>query len=69
MATSIFADILNWSQQRPAWQRDALRRLFTSGNLTLDDLDDLTEICKAQHGLAAESMPWQRNKQYCLALV
>ena len=53
MPTNIFADILKWSEQRPAWQRDALRRLFTSGDLTVTDLDELVEICKAPHGLAA----------------
>ena len=53
MLTNIFADILKWSEQRPAWQRDALRRLFTSGDLTAPDLDELMEICKAPHGLAA----------------
>lgn len=53
MATSIFADILEWSAQRPPWQRDALRRLFASGDLPAPDLDELTEICKAPHGLAA----------------
>ena len=52
MATSIFADILKWSEQRPDWQRDALRRVFTAGQLTADDLDELTEICKSKHGLA-----------------
>lgn len=52
MATSIFADILQWSGQRPDWQRDALRRVFTVGQLTTDDLDELTEVCKSKHGLA-----------------
>ena len=53
MVTSILADVLKWSEQRPSWQRNALRRLFTSGDLTAPDLDELTEICKAQHGLAS----------------
>lgn len=53
MAANIFADVLAWSQQRPTWQRDALRRLFTSGDLSSDDLDELTEMCKARYGLAA----------------
>src|SRR2546425_5264044 len=53
MAGNIFAEVLAWSQQRPTWQRDALRRLFTSGDLTSDDLDELTEMCKARYGLAA----------------
>lgn len=56
MAPNIFADILQWSAQRPAWQRDALRRLFTSGDLTPDELDELTEICKSQHGLTSPKL-------------
>jgi len=27
----VFADILDWSKDRPGWQRDALRRLLTAG--------------------------------------
>jgi hypothetical protein len=53
MASSIFADILKWSEQRPLWQRDALRRIVTVGALTSSDFDELTEICKAAHGLAS----------------
>ena len=53
MTLSIFADILKWSEQRPPWQRDALRHLFTSGDLTATDFDELTETCKARHGLAS----------------
>src|SRR2546428_9606622 len=49
----VFTDILEWSQGQPAWQRDALRRLFTSGTLPSADIEDLVEICKAAHGLSA----------------
>lgn len=49
---SIHAEILEWSKDRPGWQRDALRRLFTAGHLTPDDLEDVTTICKSQHGLS-----------------
>ncbi len=49
----VLGEILEWSRDRPGWQRDALRRLFTSGNLSTVDLDDLTDICKAAHGLSA----------------
>jgi len=49
---SVLDDILQWSAERPAWQRDALRRLLQSGELTDDDLNALTEICKSTHGLA-----------------
>jgi recombinational DNA repair ATPase RecF len=49
---SLLDDILQWSAERPAWQRDALRRLLQSGELTDADLRALTEICKSTHGLA-----------------
>jgi hypothetical protein len=49
----VLGEILEWSLDRPSWQRDALRRLFTSGNVSTTALDDLTDICKAAHGLSA----------------
>lgn len=49
---TVVDDILNWSRDRPAWQRDALRRLVEKGELAEDDIAALTEICKAAHGLA-----------------
>ena len=39
-------DILAWSSSRPVWQRDALRRLVQNGELTDEDIDELTELCK-----------------------
>ena len=41
------ADIFEWSKSRPKWQRDALRRLCTQGELNASDLDELTALCKA----------------------
>ena len=40
-----FADLLTWAASRPAWQRDALRRLVLDGTLTPGDVDDLADIC------------------------
>ena len=40
------ADILTWSQNRPIWQRDALRRLMQAEKLTDQDITELTSICK-----------------------
>jgi energy-coupling factor transporter ATP-binding protein EcfA2 len=40
-----FDAILQWSQDRPAWQRDALRRLVLQGTLTKKDIFELTTIC------------------------
>ena len=39
------ADILAWSTTRPRWQRDALRRLCTTGELVERDLNELTDLC------------------------
>ena len=54
---SIPAEILEWSQDRPAWQRDALRRLFTTGQIIPADLDELVTLCKAAQGLSKASAP------------
>lgn len=51
---SVLNEILDWSQDRPAWQRDALRRLVLHGELSDDDIRALTDICKSAHGLAEQ---------------
>jgi hypothetical protein len=51
---SVLEELLAWSYDRPAWQRDALRRLVLNGELSDDDTHALTEICKSAHGLAEE---------------
>ena len=48
---TVLDEILNWSKTRPNWQRDALRRLVEKRELSEEDIVDLTEICKAAHGL------------------
>ena len=48
---TVLEDILEWSQDRPMWQRDALRRLVQNGELSDHDFRELTEICKGTHGL------------------
>lgn len=49
---NVLQEILEWSQGRPKWQRDALRRLVLNGELSDEDISSLTEICKSAHGLA-----------------
>ena len=49
---TVLDELLTWSQDRPAWQRDALRRLVQNGELSDDDLRALTEICKSTQGLS-----------------
>lgn len=53
----VLAEILQWSQDRPNWQRDALRRLFSAGGVTQKDLDDLVHLCKATRGLTEPVSP------------
>ncbi|WP_165482491.1 AAA family ATPase [Legionella bozemanae] len=50
----VLQEILEWSNGRPAWQRDALRRLVVNGELLDEDIRILTQICKNSHGLAEE---------------
>lgn len=54
---NVLNEILAWSAERPLWQRDALRRLVTQGELSTIDVSELTEFCKASHGLANKTNP------------
>jgi ABC-type multidrug transport system ATPase subunit len=49
---TVLQEILQWSQDRPAWQREALRRLVLNGELADEDISALAEVCKSGHGLA-----------------
>jgi energy-coupling factor transporter ATP-binding protein EcfA2 len=51
-AMSVLEEILRWAEDLPAWQSDAVARLLTKQSLTLDDLDDLLALLKAEHGIA-----------------
>lgn len=51
---NVLQEILDWSQDRPAWQRDALRRLVLNAELSDEDIRALTEVCKSAHGLAEQ---------------
>jgi hypothetical protein len=49
---NVLKEIFEWSEGRPLWQRDALRRLILNAELSDGDISQLTEICKSAHGLA-----------------
>lgn len=51
---TVLHEILQWSQGRPTWQRDALRRLVQNGELSAHEISALAEICKAAHGLTEQ---------------
>jgi energy-coupling factor transporter ATP-binding protein EcfA2 len=46
--------ILDWSRDRPAWQRDALRRIVSKGRLDSVDVRELTQLCKSARRDAGE---------------
>lgn len=54
MVVTVLQEILEWSHDRPVWQRDALRRLVLNGELSDDDIEELTSICKAAYGLTEQ---------------
>lgn len=62
-SVNILMDILEWSSSQTVWQRDALRRLITTGNLNESDLEELAALCKATHGLAKrrKSIPLEEH--------
>jgi hypothetical protein len=47
---TVLETVLAWSLDRPAWQRDALRRIVTQGKLSVGDIAELVELCKKGRG-------------------
>ena len=64
MTKTVLEELLEWSQDRPVWQRDALRRLVLNGDLSDDDIRTLTDICKSAHGLAEPQDIVPLNKEH-----
>ena len=42
--------ILEWSEKRRDWQRDALRRIVTDGSIPDENISELLLLCKKDHG-------------------
>lgn len=47
----VLPEVLKWSKTLPAWQSDALRRLFAQGQLTAADEAEVLALAKAHHGI------------------
>ncbi len=57
---SVFDFILEWSLMRPHWQRDALRRIVSEGQLTPRDHLELFHLClkgQGADGIEVEAVP------------
>ena len=48
---TILQEIHRWSQALPAWQQDAIRRVYLNRSLSSEDLEDLHAMAKAMHGI------------------
>src|ERR1700683_1790943 len=47
---TVLETILDWSQDRPVWPRDALRRIVSKGKLDASDFAELIDLCKQGKG-------------------
>ena len=61
---NVLEEILEWSQSRPEWQRDALRRLVSKGELDDSDIRELANLCKSRHGLGDRETPVPLNADH-----
>ena len=48
---SVLQEIQKWSTELPAWQRDAISRLFSKGSLDQQDEEDIYALLKTEHGI------------------
>lgn len=53
-AETVLESILRWSEDRPLWLRDALRRVVQQPLLTDDDVSQLVTLCRREYGLTSE---------------
>lgn len=47
---TVLETILDWSANRPLWQRDALRRIVTGGTPNDAAIAEILALCKKEHG-------------------
>ena len=48
---TILQEIMKWSQTLPAWQQDAIARLYVRPELSAQDFEDLYALLKSLHGI------------------
>lgn len=53
---AVYQDILNWSQSRPDFMRDALRRIISNDSITSNDIDELALLIKKENGDSSVSI-------------
>ena len=48
----ILHDIINWVEDKPKFWQSAIEKLIRNNTLTVEDILELKEICKAEIGLS-----------------
>lgn len=48
---SILQEIQTWSEKQPAWQQDAIARLYAKAELSAKDYEEMYALLRAEHGL------------------
>lgn len=59
---SIYQEILNWSQNRPDFIRDALRRIISNPTISSNDIEELVLLVKKENGdttVAIDAIPFE----------
>lgn len=54
--TESLKDIETWFRERPKWSQDSARRIIQNGEITVEDVKELTELCKAEAGIVATAI-------------
>lgn len=54
---ALLGDVLAWSETQPDWVRDALRRVFTNGDLAPADYEELIPLLLNANGAGIEGVP------------
>lgn len=49
---SILIEIIEWVEDKPQFWKEAVNRIIRNKNLTEEDINELTEICKSQLGIS-----------------
>ncbi len=49
---TILQEIQKWAKAQPAWQQDAIARIYAQAELSAQDYEDLHALLKTEHGIA-----------------
>lgn len=56
---NVYEEVLQWSVDRPTWQRDALRWLIETDELAEAELVELVDLCKTRTGWRMPVVPYR----------